>query len=136
MAEVDGLRMCSSILPWRGCAPYWPWAGTDTASRTSSAVQSIATAAPTVWGGDWNDALTGSDWTGSFEGRSAILDTVEALGLTVATLGAKHVKPEIGTIDHIAVPTSWGVTRCEHHPADAGNGRLSDHDAYVVIASP
>jgi hypothetical protein len=46
MAEIDGLRVCSSILPWRGCGAGPPWTGTTTAAKTQSAITSIEAAAP------------------------------------------------------------------------------------------
>jgi hypothetical protein len=51
MVELEGLRVCSSILPWKGCGSRDPWAGATTAERTIAAVAAVEANAPTVWGG-------------------------------------------------------------------------------------
>jgi endonuclease/exonuclease/phosphatase family metal-dependent hydrolase len=132
MAEIDGLRVCSSILPWRSCGTQPPWTGSTTAAKTESAVASIEAVAPTVWGGDWNHAMSGREWSGSQPGRRSILEAVDRLGLQLPTEGAPHQIPGLLSIDHIAVPTSWTVLKFEHHPAFSNGARISDHDAYVV----
>jgi hypothetical protein len=68
MADVDGLRVCASVLPWRSCGAD-PWGSGDTAARTVRAVDSVRAARPTVWGGDWNHALCGPETSGSMAGR-------------------------------------------------------------------
>lgn len=133
MAEVAGLRFCSSILPWRSCAPIWPEVGTSTTERTVLAVSAVEHAAPHVWGGDWNHALSGPEWVGSHAGRAALLAVVRRLGLVVATADAPHRKAGGLSIDHIAVPETWKIReRAEHYVATARGARLSDHDAYVI----
>jgi hypothetical protein len=69
MAEVLGQRVCSSILPWRSCGSREPRVETNTAGRTIEAVDAIAGAVPTVWGGDWNHALKGREYASSKAGR-------------------------------------------------------------------
>lgn len=59
LAEVDGLRVASSILPWRNSGGDLPWVGKDQGSRTADAVSSIQAAGPVVWGrlesrADWS----------------------------------------------------------------------------------
>lgn len=131
MAEVLDLRFCSSILPWRSCGSREPWMGTNTAERTINAVDGIAEAAPTVWGGDWNHALEGREYSGAKAGRTHLLKSLAELGLSAATADAPHQIEGLLSIDHIAVPTGWNA-RVEHHSALLTGGRLSDHDAYVV----
>ncbi|WP_197026016.1 endonuclease/exonuclease/phosphatase family protein [Nocardioides sp. URHA0020] len=131
MAEVLGQRFCSSILPWKGCGSGGPWAGANTAERTIKAVDAIAKAAPTVWGGDWNHALQGCEHAGSKTGRDHLLKALAGLGLSAATTDAPHQIEGLLSIDHIAVPTRWSAG-VEHHSARFDEGRLSDHDAYVV----
>ena len=46
LAEIDGLRVASSILPWRNSGGAPPWTGQDQGSRTAAAVTSIRTAHP------------------------------------------------------------------------------------------
>ncbi|MQW75290.1 hypothetical protein GHK92_05335 [Nocardioides sp. dk4132] len=36
MAEVEGLRVCSSVLPWHACGSRAPWTGTTSAEKTSA----------------------------------------------------------------------------------------------------
>ena len=133
MVEVEeGWAICASILPWRTCGARSPWTGASTAERTASAVTAIEAAAPTVWGGDWNHAMSGREWAGAKAGRQHILDAVERLSLQVPTAGAPHQIDGLLSIDHIALPADWDVRDVEHHPAFAAGARLSDHDAYVV----
>jgi endonuclease/exonuclease/phosphatase family metal-dependent hydrolase len=134
LAEIDGLRVCSSILPWRSCGTGHPWTGSTTAEKTEVAVASIASQEPTVWGGDWNHAMSGREWSGSVRGRRSILEAVDRLGLHVPTAECPHQIDGLLSIDHIAVPASWRVRRVEHHPAFFDGVRISDHDAYVVEA--
>lgn len=131
MAEVLGHRVCSSILPWRSCGSREPWVGVTTAERTVNAVDAIARAAPTIWGGDWNHALKGRELSGSQAGRQHLVEAMAGLGLSAATTDAPHQIAELLSIDHIAVPTAWKA-RVTHHSALRPDGRLSDHDAYVA----
>jgi hypothetical protein len=133
MVVVDGLRTCSSVLPWRSCGSGEPWAGGSTAERTAAAVAAVEVAGPSIWGGDWNHALAGREWAGSMAGRRHVLAAVERLSLQVPTASSPHRIEGLVSIDHIAVPDSWVVRGVSRHGAAAGNGgRLSDHDAYVV----
>jgi hypothetical protein len=131
MVEVSGHRVCSSILPWRSCGSREPWVGADTAQRTVEAVGAIRGAAPDIWGGDWNHALRGREYTGSRAGRDHLLMVIAELGLQAATTDAPHQIEGLLSIDHVATPAAWS-TRAEHHSALLDDGRLSDHDAYVV----
>ena len=132
LVEVDGLRACSSILPWRSCGASAPWSGSTTAEKTAAAVASIEAAAPSVWGGDWNHAMSGREWSGSQAGRRFILDAVDRLGLQIPTAAAPHQIDGLLSIDHIAIPLAWRVLDVERHPAIASGARISDHDAYVI----
>ena len=134
MAEVDGLRVCSSVLPWRTCGSRPPWTGTSTAERTSAAVAAIESAAPTIWGGDWNHALSGREWAGSAAGRGSLLEALGRLGLQVPTAAQPHQLAGLLSIDHVAAPAGWTVTATERHPAFLDGAQLSDHDAYAVEA--
>lgn len=127
-ALVDGVRVVSSILPWRGCGDRWP--GHNTHERTRLAVEEVELAKPQIWGGDFNHAFEGREYAGSKAGRADILSAVERLGLQVPTAAVPHKLAGLLTIDHIAVPTNWVVESAERVPA----GVLSDHDAYVVSA--
>lgn len=132
LAEIDGLRVASSILPWRNSGGASPWAGQVQGSRTAAAVASIRRAAPVVWGGDWNHELTGRLYAGSTDGRTSILGALDHLGLSAPTDASPHRLPGARTIDHVAVPAFWNVTAVEHVSAIVEGLELSDHDAYVV----
>lgn len=132
LAEVEGFRVASSILPWRNGGGAPPWAGRDQGSRTAAAVTSIQTASPVVWGGDWNHELTGRLYAGSKDGRTSIHGALDHLGLSAPTDAASHRLPGARTIDHVAVPAFWNVTAVEHVSAIVDGLELSDHGAYVV----
>ena len=134
VAEVEGLRFCSSVLPWSSCGSTQPWSGATTAEKTSAAVSSVEASAPDVWGGDWNHALSGREWSGSVAGRQSLLDAVDRLGLRVPTAALPHQTEDLLSIDHIAVPSLWSVTDAERFRAFVGDVRISDHDAYALSA--
>jgi endonuclease/exonuclease/phosphatase family metal-dependent hydrolase len=136
LVDVDGIRVCASILPWRACGSRPPWIGATTAEKTADAVGAIEAAHPMIWGGDWNHALRGREWAGSVAGRRQILAALERLELMVPTVESPHQFDALLSIDHIAIPTTWSVAGVEHHRAFASDVRLSDHDAYVVETEP
>ncbi len=51
MVTLEGLRVCSSILPWRSCGTRDPWMGATSAEKTGAAVGAVEASAPSVWGG-------------------------------------------------------------------------------------
>lgn len=77
LAEVGGLRVASSVLPWKGCGGGEPWCGLDMGTRTTAAVDDVEATAPSIWGGDWNHELTGRLYTGSVVGRARILAALD-----------------------------------------------------------
>lgn len=134
-AKVDGLTFCSSILPWRGAPQREPWIEGNHAAKTRHAVDALLDVLPTtelVWGGDWNHALLGREWSGSKGGRGFIADALVDLDLKVPTTELPHQIEGLLSIDHIAVARSASVSKAEHVPAARGETCLSDHDAYVV----
>lgn len=135
MVELGGVRVCSSILPWRACGTRDPWVGVTTAEKTIAAVAAVEGSAPTVWGGDWNHALSGREWTGSVDGRRSLLAALDRLELQVPTASSPHQIDGLLSIDHIAVPKSWHVTATQRYRAFVGETGISDHDAYVVEGS-
>ena len=88
-----------------------------------------------MWGGDWNHALSGREWTGSIVGRHSLLKAVDRLELQVPTASSPHQLEDLLSIDHIAVPKSWHVIASQRRRAVFGKTRISDHDAYVVEGS-
>ena len=134
-AVVDGVTVCSSILPWKGVGAREPWLDGRHADKTERTVKELLAAFPPgdlVWGGDWNHALSGPEHSGGKCGRAHILDAVEALGLTVPTAALAHRIEGLLSIDHIAVSSSFRVRSAEWLVAEVEGRRLSDHDAYVV----
>lgn len=137
-AEGDGLLFVSSVLPWRGAGVHWKGPEKTTAARTAKALSEIEPLlagwdGPVVFGGDFNHALQGGESAGSLEGRAAIRDLLDRLELKAPTAGLSHRVGGAFSIDHIAVPTRWGVTAAQRVVAtDGEQRRLSDHDAYVV----
>jgi endonuclease/exonuclease/phosphatase family metal-dependent hydrolase len=134
-ALIDGLTFCSSILPWRSCGTGDVWVEGNHAAKTEHAVNCLLTALPTsglVWGGDFNHAMQGREWTGSIAGRSSITAALAKLNLQVPTARLPHQIDGLLSIDHIAVPEDSLVGEAERVSARLDTGRLSDHDAYVV----
>jgi hypothetical protein len=131
LVETGGLRFASSILPWRSCGSRPPWAGINTAAKTTEAVKRIVIARPDVWGGDWNHAMSGPEYAGTKAGRATIVGAVESLALQVPTGEQPHRIEGLLSIDHVAVPRTWCV-RAERFVAEVAGYRISDHDAYVV----
>ena len=131
-ARVDGSVVLSSILPWRGCGNTEPWEGETSVDRTEAALHSITAQVPeppTVWGGDFNHALRGTEVAGSKGGAAAIRRTGDAWGLHWPTIGLDHRLAGVLTIDHVGVPTSWGGGKAERTKQP---GSLSDHDLYTL----
>jgi hypothetical protein len=81
-----------------------------------------------VWGGDWNHAMMGKEYSGSQEGRAHITKAVASLGLKIPTEQLPHRILGLLSIDHIAVGESVEVVSAERIDATG----LSDHDAYVI----
>ena len=135
LASVGDILFCSSILPWRSCSSRPPWVGERHAVKTSATISELLKSLPTarlIWGGDWNHALSGREFTGSQEGRKHVLSAVAKLGLQVPTDTLPHRLPNLLTIDHIAVAQESAVVEKFRIEASAEGKRLSDHDAYVV----
>ncbi len=135
LAEVAGMSVCSSILPWRGSGGQSPWVGARHADRTRAALDQLMLALPVtglVWGGDWNHALSGRECAGSLAGRAQLLDIIGRLGLKVPTADLPHQLPGLLTIDHVAVAQDVVVTAAARIVASIDGRRLSDHDVYWI----
>ena len=130
LAESGGLVLCSSILPWRGAGGRDVWTGTRHADWTCHTVEALRRQLPvhSIWGGDFNHALTGREWSGSKAGRGHIHQLMSELDLAAATTDLPHRIEGLLSIDHVAIPTTWLVMRRTRHDATG----LSDHDAYTV----
>jgi hypothetical protein len=136
------LVVATSVMPWRGAAGSWPGDPTDSLMvRFTLALrlhlhaiqQARVGIEPVVWGGDFNQALTGRETAGSLAGRRLLLEAFEALGLKAVTADADHRIAGIYAIDHVAVPTAWGPPHCRKAWPMSSTGKpLSDHALYVV----
>ncbi len=87
-----------------------------------------------MWGGDWNQALEGPEYVGTFDGRKQVQELIHASKLSVPTSVLASASKGHRAIDHIAVPLDWDIDAAYRVVARAGTRRLSDHDAYVVSA--
>jgi hypothetical protein len=96
----------------------------------------LAAPGAVVWGGDWKHALHGREVAGTNQGRVEIEKLLCELHLQAPSERLPHAKPGLLSIDHIAVPAAWQVTRCRRVAAEAEGKRLSDHDAYIVDCAP
>jgi hypothetical protein len=134
-ALAFGLYWCSSILPWRSCGSV-PWGEGTSNEKTSKALDQLLGSLPQsglVWGGDWNHAMNGREYTGSVAGRTAIKAALVGLQLTLPTAQAPHRVADLLSIDHIAVPESATIHSTTRIVAqDHSANRLSDHDAYAI----
>jgi len=132
VAHCDGVRLMSSVLPWRSCGTSWE--GSTLAEKMSGTLASLREHIDeaTVWGGDWNQALEGHDYVGGLAGRQEIVDLVHDAHLSVPTRALGSASKGHRSIDHIAVPINWDVVGAHRVRAANEGHRLSDHDAYVV----
>ena len=84
-ALIDGVAFCSTVLPWASCAsqPGDVWVGASLEAMARPAIDQLMNALPkgtSVWGGDWNQNLTGGRQVGSDGMRDLIGQAVSALG--------------------------------------------------------
>ncbi|GAA4129751.1 hypothetical protein GCM10022215_42640 [Nocardioides fonticola] len=133
---IDGVRFCSSILPWRGCTPRDFWVGEKLIDKQIHAASAIAAMRPQVWGGDWNQSFTGPETAGTIAGRRWLSEAIDRLHLQLPTADLPHRIEGISSIDHIAVPRAWSIVAAERVVAELEGRRLSDHDVYVVACQP
>ena len=63
VATSGGVTYCSSILPWKGARSVAPWTGHNHAAKTGATVDELTPhlTSTTVWGGDFNHAMTGRE---------------------------------------------------------------------------
>jgi|GEM_PF-686005 len=133
------LAACS-VFPWRGAAEFWPTGDGDTFAERCVNTLDAHTAEicearcglPVVWGGDFNQALSGRDYVGSDVGRLALPKAFEHIGLRAVTGEADGQVPPHQSIDHIAIPRGWGSEDVEVLKPRSKDRLLSDHPSYVV----
>ncbi len=137
-AVLDGILLCSCVLPWRSARRWWPAGDTgDVVAMTTAALgrlraRMLEAPGAVVWGGDWNHALHEREVAGTYHGRAEIGKLRFELRLQIPTEYMAHAKAGLLSIDHIAVPVAWHLTDCRRVVATAAGKRLSDHDAYIV----
>jgi hypothetical protein len=139
LGERDFLA-AASVFPWRSAAKYWPASDGDTfaerCARTLEAhaaeIERASTGLPVVWGGDFNQALSGPEHVGSDAGREALLDAFQKLHLRAVTIEAAGQDPNQRSIDHIAIPSSWSLWAVDVQRPHPDGRPLSDHPSYVV----
>ena len=135
----------SSVLPWRSAGRYWP--AEDPApyrdrfhSALTQHTRILASLArdgrPVVWGGDFNQELEGPTRAGAADGRTAVLDAFDQLGLEPVSTSADAGEDGSQAIDHIAVPRAWECGRMVRALPESEGRSLSDHPSYVVGVRP
>ena len=133
-AVIEGVTFVSSVLPWSSSGGDPPWDGANQAARMANTLTALppflAGQPELVWGGDWNQALSGREYADSIAGRESLLALINELGLEVPTAGLPHRITPLLAIDHIAL--RGGALRSQRIVAAKGGRRLSDHDMYVV----
>lgn len=137
-ALLGDLLLVSSILPWRSCGDPGMWGGSTYAEKMENTLRPLEELLRTkaaVWGGDWNQSLTGPEYAGSKVGRAHLQGTLRRAALDVPTAELPHCRDGIKSIDHIAVPSGTHVACARQVAAESGARRLSDHDMYVVETS-
>lgn len=144
MAHVDhpdgAFLAASSVFPWRGAAKFWPSGDGDTFAercvctlvKHTDEIVAAQGDLPVVWGGDFNQALSGHDYVGSDVGRRALRDAFEDLGLRAVTIEAAGQEPPQRSIDHIAIPEEWSLRAMNVQRPESDGRLLSDHPSYVV----
>jgi endonuclease/exonuclease/phosphatase family metal-dependent hydrolase len=85
-----------------------------------------------VWGGDFNQGLSGRDYVGSDAGREALLMAFHGLGVRPVTAEAAGQDPLQRSIDHIAIPEDWSLWALKVERPQSDGRFLSDHPSYVV----
>lgn len=133
-ATIDGVTYVSSVLPWAGTKDEPPWNGANLAARMSHTLNTLApllhSHSELVWGGDWNQVLSGPNVVGSKAGGNALRAVIDELRLMVPTAELPHRVPGACSIDHIALRA--GPKSVTHIVAEQEGKRLSDHDMYTV----
>lgn len=130
----------SSVFPWRTAAELWPNGDGDsfaercaqTLAKHTREIMKASLGLPVVWGGDFNQALSGPELVGSDVGRGALLEAFVRLGLRVVTVEANGQDPHRRSIDHIAIPSAWGSRLVSVQRPQSDARFLSDHPSYVV----
>lgn len=85
-----------------------------------------------VWGGDFNQELSGPITAGTIQGRTDLSDAFRQLRLEVLTQNSRHLIPGLSSIDHIAVSPGWMTWGNLAVRGEQGTDFPSDHALYEV----
>jgi endonuclease/exonuclease/phosphatase family metal-dependent hydrolase len=144
-SETESILIACSVLPWRGAAKWWSGlrdvSKEDGVARQFSAVLEhhlgrIKAARlpkePVVWGGDFNQELSGPFSAGTIKGRLELLRAFDELLLEPLTMTSRHLVPELRSVDHLAVSRGWMTWGEPAVDGDPGSDFPSDHARYEV----
>jgi hypothetical protein len=144
-SETGSVLVACSVLPWRGAGRWWSGLreasdGEGLAPQFSAVLKHhvgrIHAARrpnePIVWGGDFNQELHRPIKAGTVEGRRELRKAFEGLDLEPLTTNSKHLMPELGSIDHLAVSRGWITWDEPVVHGEPGADFPSDHALYVV----
>lgn len=144
MARIDhsqgAFLVASSVFPWRTAGISWPTGDggsfPERCARTLAAhaaeIARASSGLPIVWGGDFNQALSGRERAGSDVGRAALLSAFARLGLRAVTVDANGQDAHHRAINHIAIPAGWRSRQVKVQRPQSERKLLSDHPSYVV----
>lgn len=147
-AAQKSVLAVSSVLPWRSLAPeeryfqgkdmsYFEAFHHVLAYTVRRITEERRPGEDVVWGGDFNQSLSGRDYVGTARGRAQLLWASEQFGLRALTSDAPAMIHDRPAIDHIFVPSGWVVQdRLAIHCPTRDGKPLSDHALYIVEASP
>lgn len=144
-AETDSVLVACSVMPWRGGGKSWSRLpefskGEGLAPQFSAVLQHHVGRIeaerredePLVWGGDFNQELSGPIKAGTVEGRRELLDAFERLDVEPLTMNSGHLMPELSCIDHLAISRGWMAWGEPVVHVEPVTDFPSDHAFYVV----
>ena len=134
MAQVDGLTICSSILPWRSCGSTFAWVGERHMDKTQATLRSSIAHCRlrACVGRRLEPRAVGREYIGSVGGRAHLLELLEGRGMRVPTAALPHHIGPLLSIDHIAHTSDLSVGRDSLQFKTRDGRRLSDHDGYLL----
>jgi len=144
-SAAQSVLVACSVMPWRGAAKWW--SGLEEASKGEGlAPQFSAVLAhhvsriksarrrdePVIWGGDFNQELSGPISAGTIQGRDDLSEAFKLFGLEVLTMSSRHLAPGLSSIDHLAVSPDWMTWGDLVVHGKQGTDFPSDHALYEV----
>lgn len=133
------------VLPWRAArtqAPELALSGESAGGmfarivvaqkRDVESLMAVHPDALVVWVGDFNQSLAGPNVVGSKQGRDAVNNALDDLGMKAWNAHAPHACADLHTIDLICGPAAQPVHHVGWADPTVDGRRLSDHAAYWV----